>query len=213
MGKRLFIINLILLILVIKFPVKEKNLEIAKEIKPQEIKNEQVITSRSLEEKRHEQIEPKIILATEISQDCIDLIKQFEGFKDTAYKLKGEDNYTIGYGHSDKHVYEGQTITKESAERLLQADLKGYADLVLKHCEYLELNQNELDALVSFTYNGGLGMLKQLTADGTRNKEEIAEHITAYTKSSSESNRKGLLKRRNAEKNLFLGGTNNEEIR
>ena len=58
-------------------------------------------------------------------------------------------------------------------------------------------------ALISFTYNAGYGNLQRLTANGTRTKEEIAEHITAYTKSKSEVNRNGLQKRRNAEKALF----------
>ena len=45
--------------------------------------------------------------------------------------------------------------------------------------------------------------MNRLTANGTRTKEEIADHITAYTKSGSEVNRSGLQKRRNAEKALF----------
>jgi len=67
----------------------------------------------------------------------------------------------------------------------------------------LNLNENQLSALVSFTYNAGYGNLKRLTANGTRTKEEIATHITAYTKSGSEVNRNGLQKRRNAEKEMF----------
>lgn len=86
------------------------------------------------------------------------------------------------------------------------ADLQGYVNLVLKKCDYLDLTQGQLDALVSFTYNGGEGMLNELTKNGTRNAEEIAEHITAYTKSSSEKNRKGLLKRRLEEKEMFTNG-------
>ena len=49
-------------------------------------------------------------------------------------------------------------------------------------------------------------MLNKLTANKTRTKEEIAQKIINYTKSSSESNRKGLAKRRLAEQTLFLGG-------
>ena len=82
---------------------------------------------------RNEELEPKIIVATEISQNCIDLVKQAEGFRDTAYRLSGESNYTIGYGHTNASVYEGQTITEEAAERLLIADLKGYEEYVLKY--------------------------------------------------------------------------------
>ena len=85
------------------------------------------------------------------------------------------------------------------------ADLQGYVNLVLKKCAYLNLTQGQLDALVSFTYNGGEGMLNELTANGTRSAEEIAEKILNYTKSSSEANRKGLAKRRLEEQKLFKG--------
>ena len=91
---------------------------------------------------------------------------------------------------------------------MLKADIKGYTDYVLKHCSYLDLNQAQVDSLVSFTYNTGAGNLQRLTANGTRTEKEIAEHITAYTKSKSEVNRNGLKKRREAEKSMFEEGLN-----
>lgn len=102
-------------------------------------------------------------------------------------------------------VKAGQTITQEQAEQLLKADLEGYASLVLEYCSYLNLNQNELDALVSFTYNTGFGNLQKLTSYKTRTKEEIANHIEAYVNRGS-IYEDGLTKRRTEEKNLFLGG-------
>ena len=70
----------------------------------------------------------------------------------------------------------------------------------------MDLNQAQVDSLTSFTYNCGFGNLKKLTANGTRNEQEIAEHITAYIKSKSEVNRNGLKKRREAEKLMFEEG-------
>lgn len=145
--------------------------------------------------------------ATKISQKGINLIKKFEGLKLHSYRLQGEEHYTIGYGHTGPSVKQGQTITEEEAEKLLVSDLEDYTTFVVNHCEYLNINQNELDALVSFTYNAGKGNLKKLTANGTRSKEEIAAHITAYTKSKSEVNRNGLQKRRNEEKEMFMGNS------
>ena len=134
------------------------------------------------------------------------------GCRLTAYKNRGEQFYTIGYGHYGSDVKAGQTITYEQAETLLRADLQGTVDYILKNYQYLKLNQNELNALVSFAYNCGVGSLNRLTDNKTRTKEEIAEHIIAYTKSGSESNRNGLLKRRQAEKEMFLKGVEvNEE--
>jgi GH24 family phage-related lysozyme (muramidase) len=143
---------------------------------------------------------------TEISQRGIDFIKQYEGFIPVATRLAGEQYMTLGFGHYGSDVKEGQTITEEQANELLKADLKGYTDLVLKHCSYLDLNQAQVDSLTSFTYNCGFGNLKKLTANGIRTEKEIAEHITAYTKSKSEVNRNGLQKRRQAEKLMFEEG-------
>lgn len=194
--KRLILINLLLVISLNILPKEVK-------VEQVEIKVEQKIASRSLEQPRIQIEEP---IPTDISEEGIEFIKQFEGCITKAKKLKGENYYTIGFGHTGADVKEGQTITEEQANRLLKADLKGYTESVLEHCNYLDLNQAQLDSLVSFTYNCGFGNLKKLTANGTRTEKEIAEHITSYTKSSSEINRKGLAKRRLAEQELFLGG-------
>ena len=53
-----------------------------------------------------------------------DYIAGYEGFEDKAYLLKGEKNYTIGYGHNSPDVKEGQTITKEEARELLLKDVQ-----------------------------------------------------------------------------------------
>lgn len=191
--KKLLIVNIVLIFLYMILPEKEiKYKETEKQIETNiEIPLEQIKTKNK----------PLFI-----SEKGITLIKQFEGLKLNSYRLEGETNYTIGYGHSSKDIKAGQTITKEQAEELLIKDLQKITNYVLEYCEYLDLTQNELDALVSFTYNGGGGMLQQLTKNQTRTKEEIVNHITAYTASNSEKNREGLLKRRLAEKELFLGG-------
>ena len=150
-------------------------------------------------------------LVTTYSEDLYEYIKSKESFKAEAYLLDGEKYYTIGYGHHGSDVKPGQVVTEEEADRILRADLKGTSDFVLKYCSYFEITQNQLDALISFTYNGGPGMLQQLTANKTRSPEEIVEHIEFYTKSSSETFRKGLKNRRLEEKEIFLGGFKNEE--
>lgn len=202
--KKLIVINILLMFLLSVLPVSEQKTE---QINTEVNSNEQIISSRGMEIREEivteePRIENKPI---NISKEGINLIKKYEGLKTKSYRLEGEKYYTIGYGHSGSDVKEGQVISKEEAERLLMADLQGYVNLVLEKCAYLDLTQNQLDALVSFTYNGGLGMLNQLTANGTRSAEEIAEKILNYTKSSSEANRKGLEKRRLEEQKLFKG--------
>lgn len=208
MKKRLIIINLILILLILKLPVYENKLDEPSINEEQIIEQEITTSSRSLTELRPVEqpiIEETIIEVTTISENCVNLIKKYEGLRLTAYLNEGEQYYTIGYGHHGSDVKENQTITEEQAEQLLIADLQGYVEYVLKYCEYLNLTQNELDALVSFTYNTGVGNLQKITANKTRTKEEIAEHFLGYiNKGSIYEN--GLTKRRTEEKNLFLGG-------
>lgn len=135
------------------------------------------------------------------SQKGIDLIKSFEGLSLKAIRLTGEQYYTIGYGHYGKEVKAGQWITEEEAERLLKADLEKFEEWV-NTIPNFELNQNQFDALVSFTYNLGPGNLQLLTKG--RTADEIANHMTAYVNGGSDIFREGLLRRRVAERELYL---------
>lgn len=138
----------------------------------------------------------------------IDLIKAFEGLSLTAIRLMGEEYYTIGYGHYGKEVKPGQRITEAEAETLLRADLTKFEEWVNTIPEFTT-NQNQFDALVSFTYNLGPGNLQRLCKG--RSAEEVAEHMTAYINSGSDIFREGLKKRRQTEKELFLTPYEEEE--
>lgn len=138
-----------------------------------------------------------------ISSKGLDLIKSFEGCSLTAYKaLPTEKYYTIGYGHYGPEVKNGAIISKEGAELLLKSDLAKFEDKVNKYGKY-NWSQNEFDALVSFAYN--IGSIDQLTANGTRTKEQISEKILDYNRSGGVVIA-GLTRRRKAEKELFDGG-------
>lgn len=207
---KILIINIILLSLINVLP-KEKILDtvqVSVQVSEQVEKTIQ-ISSRG-GELRQTPTEMSQLVTT-YSEELYEYIKSKESFKAEAYLLEGEKYYTIGYGHHGSDVKPGQVVTEEEADRILRADLKGTSDFVLKYCNYFEITQNQLDALTSFTYNGGPGMLQQLTANKTRSPEEIVEHIEFYTKSSSETFRKGLKNRRIEEKEIFLGGFENEE--
>jgi GH24 family phage-related lysozyme (muramidase) len=67
----------------------------------------------------------------------------------------------------------------------------------------MTFSPHQLDALTSFDYN--TGGIKKLLANGTRSKAEIAEKMLLYVK--ADGNRlKGLVRRRAAERHLFLNG-------
>lgn len=135
------------------------------------------------------------------SQKGIDLIKKYEGLRLNAYKpLSTEKYFTIGYGHYGSDVSPNMVITSSEAEALLKKDLKKFEDKVNKYDKY-DWTQNEFDALVSFAYN--IGNIDQLTQNGTRSKEQIAEKILQYDKAGGKK-LAGLTKRRLEEQMMFL---------
>ena len=136
-----------------------------------------------------------------INKAGLELIKSFEGCHLTAYKCPA-DVWTIGYGHT-LGVYEGMKITQAEAEQYLKDDMAKYESYVKRFCK-LELNENQFSALVSFTYNCGVGNLQTLIRN--RNTDQIAEALLLYNKAKGKV-LTGLVRRRKAERELFLSGS------
>lgn len=137
-----------------------------------------------------------------ISKSGIDLIKSFETCRLIAYKaLKSEQYYTIGWGHNGPDVKPNMVISQAQADRYLQQDLEKFENYVNQYCAKLNLNQNQFDALVSFTYNCGAGNLKKLIEG--RTISQIADAMLNYNHSAGEVVA-GLTKRRKAERELFI---------
>lgn len=136
-----------------------------------------------------------------ISNEGLEFIKEFEGFREKAYKaVSTEKYYTIGYGHYGKDVSKGQVISKEEATTLLRLDIKNAENAVNSLAR--NLSQCEFDALVSFTYNCGSANLRKLCAG--RTNSVIAEKILLYNKAGGVT-LKGLVRRRERERKIFLG--------
>ena len=137
-----------------------------------------------------------------VSQNCVELIKYFEGFEDTAY-LCPANVWTIGYGRT-RNVKEGDKVTEVQAERDLLEELEEFKHQVL-HSVKVELTQNELDALTSWTYNLGVGNLKSSTLLkklNAGNKDEVPAEIVRWNKANGKV-LAGLTKRREAEAELW----------
>lgn len=135
-----------------------------------------------------------------VSDKGLNIIKKYEGLRLTAYKCPA-GVWTIGYGHT-AGVSQGMRCTVAEAEAYLLADVASAEKAVQKYDTYYNFDQNEFDALVSFTYNCGSGNLKKLTSNGKRTREEISNHITAYNKAGGKT-LAGLVARRAEEKALF----------
>ena len=133
-----------------------------------------------------------------ISETGLNLIKQFEDCRLTAYK-DSVGIPTIGYGHT-KGVKLGQKITQAQANEYLRQDVASAEKAVSKY-KY-SYNQNQFDALVSFTFNCGAGNLKKITNSGTRTLAQISARLPNYNKAGGKV-LTGLVRRRAAEKKLF----------
>lgn len=144
----------------------------------------------------------------EISETGIALIKKFEGCELKAYQ-DSVGVWTIGYGWTHpvngRKVGAGMVITQATAESLLREGVRPFADGVSKLVT-VAINQNQFDALVSFAYNLGLGSLKTSTLLkmlNAGNKKAAADEFLKWCRAGGKI-LNGLVKRRTAERELFL---------
>lgn len=144
-----------------------------------------------------------------VNKATLDLIKQYEGCKLTAYQdIVGI--WTIGYGTTAMAGLgitpaKGMTITQERAEDLLRQGVDKFAATV-DALIISNVNANEFGACVSLAYNIGTGafakstVLRELNAG---NKEKAAVAFRMWNKAGGKAV-KGLTNRRNSEISLFL---------
>jgi lysozyme len=139
----------------------------------------------------------------------ISLIKKYEGCKLTSY-LCPVKIWTIGYGSTfyadGTKVQAGQTISQETANELFLNILKGFVSGVEKSITST-INQNQFDALVSLSYNIGLGAFKKSTVlkkvNANPNDATIESSFKAWNKGGGKI-LPGLVKRREAEAELYF---------
>lgn len=149
---------------------------------------------------------------TPIAVKNIDLIKKHEGLRLKAYMPTKNDVWTIGYGHTHT-AKRGMKITAEEAERLLRVDIKWVEEAIAKYVK-VPLTQNQYDALASLIFNIGAGAFARSTVLRKLNASDIEGAADAFLMWNKQRNRKtgkleplrGLTRRRNEERALFLKG-------
>lgn len=138
-----------------------------------------------------------------VSENGLQLIKSFEGLRLTAYRCPA-GKWTIGYGHT-KGVKKGMYISEEVATHFLIEDVQRVEPVINSYDGIYHWTQNEFDALASFAFNCGTANLRRLLKYGIRTKSQIANAFLLYTKANGKVLR-GLVRRRNAERKLFVKG-------
>ena len=145
-----------------------------------------------------------------LSDEGLRLICSFEG-----YHTKQEDGsckayrcpagvWTCGWGCTegvDAHTHWSEAEAKERYRK----ELEKFEAAVLRHVK-VPLNQNEFDALVSFSYNCGEGALQRSTLLKKLNAEKRTEAAKQFASWNKGGGRvlKGLVARRAREAALFL---------
>lgn len=137
------------------------------------------------------------------SNNGIAFLKHQEGVRYKAYKLAGEQYYTIGVGHSFDPTINANTVWNDAqVDAALKKDLEKFEKYVEQYVK-ISLNQNQFDALVSYTFNRGKGGIIELSKN-SNTVQEYADNFVKYW-GKAERYKKALVKRRQAERELFLG--------
>lgn len=140
------------------------------------------------------------------SKAGVDLVKRYEGLRLEAYQ-DSVGVWTVGYGHT-KGVREGDTCTPEQAEAWLVEDLEEAEDAVNRFIldDSAGLDQNEFDALVSFTFNLGPGWMRKSGLKEALEAHQwalVPRELTRWVYAGGQP-LKGLARRRVAEAELFV---------
>ena len=149
----------------------------------------------------------KIRNVMQTSEAGLKLIKQFEGFFPTPYYCPAS-KLTIGYGHVilARESFPKAGISKLEAANLLKQDVS-IAEKAINRLVKTPLLQNQFDALVSLVYNIGSQHFETSTLLRflNDNSMELAAKEFARWVFAGGLMQKGLVRRRKAEKLMFLG--------
>ena len=158
-----------------------------------------------------------------VSVAAIEMIKHHEGVRTRPYRCPAL-LWTVGVGHvidpthtavkyeerKSLPVPEGwdRVLTMGEVDDLLIADLARFERGVLRNCPSAIGRQGIFDALVSFSFNVGLGSLQRSTLRMKTNRGDFDKAADEFLKWTKAGGRvlPGLVKRRNDERALYLSG-------
>lgn len=145
------------------------------------------------------------------SPEGIEIIKEHEGLRLKAYPDPGTggEPWTIGYGTTSSagvgKITRGMTITKVQAESMLVRSLEAYEKGVLAALTRPP-TQHQMDAMVGLAYNIGVPRFQKSSVVRFHNAgfhDKAAAAFLMWTKAAGKQ-LPGLVKRRNAEHDLYL---------
>lgn len=151
---------------------------------------------------------------TRISNDdwlplSLTLVKRFEGCRLTAYPDPGSggDPWTIGWGATGKGIAKGVTWSQADADYRLALDVSRFAAEVDKLLGASPATAYQKAALVSFSYNVGIGNLGGSTLLKKHKAGDYTGAAIEFAKWNKASGKvlNGLVTRRAAEAEMYRG--------
>jgi len=158
-----------------------------------------------------------------VSDSAVEVIKHHEGKRNKPYSCPAL-LWTIGYGHvlypeqgklklEDRKSYplrpeHDKEWSDVGIDAILRSDLTRFESGVLRLCPGAINSQAHFDALVSFSFNVGLGSLQSSTLRMKYNRGEYEAAADEFVKWNKAGGRilPGLTRRRLEEQALFLTG-------
>lgn len=137
----------------------------------------------------------------------LQLLESFEKCRLEAYQ-DGGGVWTIGWGHT-RGVKAGDTCNQAQADSWLMSDLTE-AETAIDAAVKYPLNQNQFDALVCLVYNIGVEAFQKSTLLKYLNLNKMQMADSEFLKWNHDNGVVvlGLVRRRRAERALFLGQCN-----
>lgn len=141
------------------------------------------------------------------SERGVGLIKEFESCRLEAYD-DGGGVWTIGWGTTrypnGRFVAPGDVCTQQEADQWLMEDIMEAEDAVDRYVS-VPINQNQFDALVSFTYNCGSMALLNSTLLKLLNARDDVGAARQFKRWNKDNGKEvaGLTRRRAVEAKLF----------
>lgn len=157
-----------------------------------------------------------------VSDKAIAVIKHHEGVRQKPYRCPAR-LWTVGVGHvlypeqgklkiEDRdnvplRPEDFRVFSMEEVDAILRSDLNRFERGVERFCP-VALSQGQFDALVSFSFNVGLGTLQRSTLRQKVLRGDMAGAAEEFLKYTIAGGKvlKGLVNRRNDERAMFLSG-------
>ena len=145
-----------------------------------------------------------------VSDEGIKLIKHFEGVHKKPY-ICPAGYWTVGVGHlisrdAELPIEWDRVLSPGEIDDLLRKDLRRFELGVLRMLGTVQPSQSEFDALVSFSFNLGLGCFQRSTVRSAfirGDKKRSGEVLLKYRRAGGRI-LQGLVRRRQAELALLM---------